>query len=151
MLTLFSEERHSIVGKRPKMDSNTLRSEDFVVVEIPFENLDRLPEEPAVYAFSLRKRIDRLRGKSNIIYMGQTRDLRNRISQYGGKWRKKNGTGHRICENIKRLGAPLKLHFIMEENLNTTRADMERRLLERFLEEHHELPAWNRSGPKIID
>lgn len=132
------------------MNSDTLRSEYFVVIVRPFENLDAVPEESAVYAFSLDRQVERLQGSSDIIYVGETGNLRNRILEYAGNWKRKGGTGHRICENIKRLGVPLKVLFKLGKNMNASRLDTEREILERFVREHHELPAWNRSGPKVI-
>lgn len=63
---------------------------------------------------------------------------------------KELGTGHRVCENIKRLNQPITLFYKQERDLDKTRKIAESSLLFDFMEEHHELPAWNRSGPKIV-
>lgn len=132
------------------MNSEYLMSKGFSVIENPFENLEVIPESPAVYALSIFRLIDRLRGKTDIVYMGMTKGLRNRMSEYAGKWKKRNGTGHRISDNIKRLNEPLSLLFKLEKNLSAPKKTIEIRLLSAFFQEHHELPAWNRKAPSNI-
>lgn len=130
------------------MDSKTLKNRGFETLESPLRNLEKIPEEAAIYVFCLKREIERLRGKTDIIYVGETSDLQNRMDEYSGNWKKRGGTGHRICKNLRRLGEHVNLFFKLAEKLNTPRREYEGQLLTEFSKEHHELPSWNRSGPK---
>lgn len=57
----------------------------FKEADDPLNKQGGLAEKPAVYALTVDKQIGRLRGKTDIIYIGQTGNLRKRMSEYGGK------------------------------------------------------------------
>jgi hypothetical protein len=48
------------------------------------KRFNRIPAEPGVYELSVSGKLDYERGKSNIIYIGSSRDLRKRIASYSG-------------------------------------------------------------------
>ena len=126
------------------MDSTVLKRKGFKKLESPLENLERVPRKAAVYALLLRRQLERVHGKTDILYIGETGDLQNRLNEYGGNWKKEGGTAHRICENLRQLNEPIDLLFKLAKNLNLPRRAYEKQLLWKFSKEHIELPAWNR-------
>ena len=128
------------------MDSRMLWSEGFKKLESPQEDLERVPQKAAVYVLCLRRQLERVHGKTDIIYIGETGDLQNRLAEYGGNWKKEGGTGHRIYESLRRLDEPVDLLFKLAERLSLSRRAYERQLLWKFSKEHIELPAWNRQA-----
>lgn len=39
----------------------------------------------------LKRQLERVKGKTDIIYIGETGDLQNRLNEYGGNWKKEGG------------------------------------------------------------
>ena len=60
--------------------------------------------------------------------------------------RRRGGTGHQICENLRHLNEPVDLLFKLAERLSLSRRAYEGQLLWEFFKEHTELPAWNRKA-----
>lgn len=128
-----------------------LAERGFQLIKNPLENLKKIPEQAGVYALSLRRKIERVKGITDILYIGETNDLRNRMKKYGGGWIKEEGTGHRICESLQRLRESVDLLFKLEENIEINKTVKEKKLLKEFLKVHHELPPLNRNGPKLLN
>ncbi|MGV9103908.1 MAG: GIY-YIG nuclease family protein [Candidatus Thorarchaeota archaeon] len=126
------------------MDAAMLATDGFFSVADPFDNLEEVPTEPAIYALCLTHKIPRLRRETDIIYIGQTRDLNNRMSEYGGDWKREGGTGWRVCQMLNELSEPIVLLFRLEEGNKNHRIVIKQELLELFETDHLELPALNR-------
>jgi len=108
----------------------------------------KLSNNYGVYIFFLSKEINRLRGKTDILYIGvATSGLRNRINRYLNP-DKKQKTNFRIKKFFEKLlsgGESINLLFI--ECCNKEEAKkLEDELLKKFEEDHWELPPFNRQG-----
>ncbi|WP_017980964.1 GIY-YIG nuclease family protein [Methanocaldococcus villosus] len=102
-----------------------------------------IPEKPGVYVLRLNKTFGRLIGKSDILYIGSTKNLRRRIWENyieGGENQK--GTAKRIHDYLTKKGYlnEVEVSWVIHENYR----EVERKLREDYENDHHELPPWNR-------
>lgn len=110
------------------------------------KNPDILPKHNSQYVYCMRlknRKVERLRGSTNILYIGKTTNLVRRfIKNY------LNGVGGLTTQRINR-------YFMKKGYLNKVEVSwcevkdykkVEKELLESFEEEYHELPCWNRQG-----
>jgi hypothetical protein len=113
------------------------------------ESLKNAPVQHGIYIFRIAqsKRFGRLRGESDILYIGSTkggRGLRGRLQQYFSP-------GHRQLTNI-RIHAMAKKHdmeiawYPCEEAGN-----LELQLFRRYFEDHDELPPLNHAGRNLLE
>ena len=63
------------------MDSRMLGSKGFKKIESPLENLERVPQKATVYVLCLKRQLERVHRKTDIIYIGETGDLQNRLNE----------------------------------------------------------------------
>ena len=105
-------------------------------VKLSEKKFHRIPAEPGVYELSISAKFDYARHKSEVIYIGSSRDLRKRIASYSGNG-VKNG----------RLSQFLKKHevFVRFHRIEHYRA-LEKALLKNFKENYGELPKCNSLG-----
>ena len=127
------------------MDSNDLRSYGFT----SWKNLSILAKNkgtsispiPGIYVFKLNKVFGRLQKMSDILYIGSTDNLYRRI--YGNYIRGSGGgTTQRIytyLNNLKYLNKT-EVSYIPSNNPKY----IEKKLLDEYEKDHHELPPWNR-------
>jgi hypothetical protein len=107
----------------------------------------QLCSDPAVYALLHEREVDRLRGRSRILYFGSTRELggtsdccRLRIYRYPN--------GPHAAEINRRIrlivdsGAHVTFHWKHMPSGDDALIE-ETRLLQLYAEEHHELPPFN--------
>ncbi len=100
------------------------------------KKFNRIPAEPGVYELSLAGKLDYARHKSDVIYIGSSRDLRKRIASYTGNG-VKNG----------RLSEFLKQHEVYVRFCRTEQyRRLERELLNNFRNNYGELPKCNSLG-----
>lgn len=100
-----------------------------------------LPEESGVYVFRLDKTFGRLVGESDVLYIGSTKNLRNRL------WR--NYIKGRGGKTTKRIHYYLmKLRYLDRVEVSWVKLgdyeSLEEKLREEYEKDHHELPPWNR-------
>jgi len=102
-----------------------------------------VPVAPTVYVIRFNRKFGRLKGESDILYIGSTSDLHHRIVENylrgrGGK------TVKRIRKYLLNKGylEVAEVSWIVTEN----HEELENRLLKEYEEYHHELPPWNRAG-----
>lgn len=131
------------------MDSDDLLESGFSEIEHP-ENWSELPKESRIYVFYVSKILERLEGKTDIIYIGETNDIRRRMKEYfkPNGWIKDRGTGHRINSKIQHYGGEVYVISKEASEDEKERRKEEQELTRAFLNEHQELPAWNRSMNK---
>jgi hypothetical protein len=108
------------------------------------DNLISVKKVEGVYVFKLNRNLSTINKKeTDIIYIGQSIDLRHRIwNEYiSGDGLKLNGTAYRLHKLIqtKYLGE-IKVGYKKCEKSK----EEEKRLLTEFVEEHDQLPSWNR-------
>lgn len=103
----------------------------------------KIPVLNGVYVIKLNKQFGRLKGTSDILYIGSTGDLNQRIivnyiQGSGGE------TTQRIHEYlfVKNYIEAVEISWV----LTNEQAQLERKLKTQYDEEHHELPPWNRAG-----
>ena len=106
-----------------------------------------LRSDPAVYALLHERDVDRMQGRSRILYFGST-------GQFGGDsdscrlriYRYPNGFHareiRRKVEMILDAGEPVTFHWKHMESEDAAAIE-EKRLLRSYMEEHHELPPFN--------
>ncbi len=101
--------------------------------------LKSVPKEPGIYMVRAEKPFCRLRGETDILYIGMAgRDLRRRLSTF---WRA-NGRNAKIrFETLKKAG--FALHYSYYPCANPR--EEERLALARFARKHLELPPLNHS------
>ena len=118
----------------------------FLVIK-NFHNYQELKAESGVYIFISNNLIQRLVGESNILKIGQTSNLKRRMSAY---FREKNP------DNLKRIKSR-QTAYRLSRYLNTTEnyylifkplpltelKDFEKNLLEQYNEIHYESPPLN--------
>lgn len=130
------------------MDSNDLLDSGFSEIEDP-KNWSKLPQESRIYAFYVSEALERLEGKTDIIYIGETSNIQRRMREYfkPNGWIKDRGTGHRINSKIQRYDGEITVVTKQVSGSSKDREE-EQKLIRAFLNDHHELPAWNRSMNK---
>ena len=98
----------------------------------------KIPPEPGVYELSVSAKIDYPKQSSNVVYIGISKNLRGRISDYLGS-AIKNARLKKFIENYEtRVRYLLTVNYIPHE----------RHLLNRFIMQYGELPKANRVGGK---
>ena len=110
----------------------------------------KLEDKSGVYIFSLSEEICRLRGKTDILYIGATSSgLKSRIDKYlkANETQKTNLRISKFCKKLLLDGKRINLLFIKCENEKDPKK-LESDLLKEFEEEHWELPPFNRQEGK---
>jgi len=115
------------------------------------------PTKPGVYVFRLpqTKALSRLKGESDIIYIGATkkgsRTLRDRLRDHLRSRDDKKDLGCRLERVIKEVG-PLQISWRQCET-HTDAIELERKLLAEYTDGHIEFPPLNRqeTGKKKSD
>ncbi len=101
-----------------------------------------VPITPATYALRLDHKFGRLRGSSDLLYIGSTSNLHFRIIEnyLGGRGDK---TTKRIRDYLFNKGylEATEVSWIITQNYEK----IESKLLAEYEKEHHELPPWNRA------
>ena len=126
------------------MDSKVLEEYGFTrwygMVEIS-KNKNIVPPQAGVYIFRLKWSFGRLRERSDILYIGSSENLYDRIvwnylERHGGK------TTQRIHNYLFKKGylKDVEVSWVITNSYN----ELESKLLGIYEEEHHELPPWNR-------
>lgn len=95
-----------------------------------------IPDEPGVYELSLPEKLDYPKGRSEVIYLGCTRDLRKRIASYSG-----NGLKNRRLRELLGQGQVM-VRFCRAVHYRA----LERQLLSNFRNHHGTLPKANIVG-----
>ena len=116
--------------------------------EIGFENWHYFHEiddnlirnKYGVYIIKLNKMFGRLIGNSDILYIGHTTNFSVRFFKNYLK-----GTGGKTTQRIHRYLINMKyIDKTMISWIETKNYDLERELRDKYEEEHHEFPPWNR-------
>ena len=101
-----------------------------------FEQPEARQAEGVVYVWATKKEISRLKGGSNVVYIGKTKDsLCNRYLKYIPL----------VCkcwdryDHIMRTYGPISIHYAKMDDLKTA----ETKLLAWYAEEHLEIPPAN--------
>jgi len=100
------------------------------------KKFSRLPDEPGVYELSLPWKLDYPKGRSEVIYLGCTRDLRKRIASYSG-----NGLKNRRLKELLGQGQVM-VRFCRAAHYRA----LEKQLLSNFRNHHGTLPKTNTIG-----
>lgn len=100
------------------------------------KKFSRIPAEPGVYELSLPGKLDYPKGRSEVIYLGCTRDLRKRIASHSG-----NGLKNRRLHEFLREGQML-VRFCRAQHYRA----LEKQLLANFRNHHGTLPKANTMG-----
>lgn len=96
----------------------------------------KIPAEPGIYELSASSKIDYLNYRSNVIYIGCSKNLRKRIAGYSGN-KLKNSRLNKFINNYD-----VFLRFCLTENYIL----VEKRLLKNFKNKYGELPKANSLG-----
>ncbi len=95
-----------------------------------------IPAEPGVYELSISEKLDYARNKSNVIYIGSSRELRKRIASYSG-----NGVKNKqLSQFLKKQD--IFVRFCRAEQYRT----LEKELMRNFKNNYGELPKCNSVG-----
>lgn len=100
------------------------------------KKFNRTPAEPGVYELSISGKLDYERGKSYIIYIGSSRDLRKRLASYSGNGIM-NGQLSRFLKKQE-----VFVRFCRTEHYRL----LEEELLKNFRNNYGELPKCNKLG-----
>ncbi len=102
------------------------------------------PSKPGVYVLRLEHSFGRLKGESDILYIGSTDNIQHRIIEnyLGGRGGK---TTQRIYYYIfrRKYLESIEISWV----ISNCPKQLEKELLKKYEEEHHELPPWNRASP----
>ncbi|MEK7674737.1 MAG: hypothetical protein AAB676_02745 [Verrucomicrobiota bacterium] len=96
----------------------------------------RVPAEPGVYELSLPWKLEYPKGRSEVIYLGCTRDLRKRIASYSVNGLK----NHRLTEFLRQ--GQVLVRFCRAQQYRA----LEKKLLSNFRNHHGVLPKANSVG-----
>jgi len=108
-----------------------------------------LPHKPGTYVLRLNRHFERLKGKSDILYIGCTEKGGTLNSRIGGFLRGTGGddrTAKRIRRNLVERGYlnHVEVSWVTTDSREKART-LEKHLLRQYEEDHEELPPWNRS------
>ena len=131
------------------MNSKSKKLQDLGIVDWHLWPIDpsNLPMEPGIYVFRFRKEFPRLRGETDILYIGSTRDngvLHDAIARYlvSDATQTTNWRINSLLTNERYQNKVEIAWSRLQENANTEK----QKLLTNFEESHDELPPWNRSN-----
>jgi len=101
-----------------------------------------LPSTSGVYVLRLKHHFGRLRGESDILYIGSTNDIQHRIIENFLKG-KGGETTQRIHDYLFSKGylESVEISWVIRDDYE----DLEKKLLKEYEDQHHELPPWNRA------
>lgn len=107
----------------------------------PLEHLKKIAGIPGVYLLRKKGKFGRLVGNSDILYIGSSTDLYQRIYE--------NYLLGRGGPTTKRIHTFLKKKNYLDETevawcSESNFKDIEKKLREKYENDHHELPPWNR-------
>lgn len=105
-------------------------------IAISERSFNRIPAEPGVYELSIDLKISYTRQKSDVVYIGASRDLRKRIASYSGKSLKND----RLVQLVK--GYKLFVRYCATKEYRA----LEKSLLRNFKSNYSELPKANING-----
>ncbi len=102
------------------------------------------PSESGVYVLRLNRSFGRLKGESDILYIGSTSDIYQRIVE-----NYLEGRGGKTTQRIRYYIFDREYLELIEISWVTSinPKQLEEELLKKYEEEHHELPPWNRTLP----
>ena len=103
------------------------------------ETLEKVPEKPGVYIVRSSKSFKRLRGRTNIVYIGMAKNLRRRVATF---WRSSGRNAKPRFEALVLAG--FHLRFFYQECQNPH--DVEQKILLFYEKKHLELPPLNHAG-----
>lgn len=103
-----------------------------------------IPKKPGVYVFRLNRRFGRLKGESDILYVGHTENLEHRFidNYYRGKGGKTTKRIHFYLVN-KGYTDHVDVSWKLTNDKQTAKA-IEEELRRKYELDHDELPPWNR-------
>jgi len=113
-----------------------------LLAEQRFGNIG-LDEFGCTYFLALKQAIPRLNGESDIIYIGQTENLRIRLSDYGNRTETQEKHLWDIINRLVSRGEFIQLFICIFPPEDMSYKDYEDKLLAEFLEQHWELPPFN--------
>ncbi len=128
------------------MDSADLAGEFSDWIDLTSQDITIVPTKPGVYAIRMKNgvRFGRLRGESDIVYMGRTaKGLRGRLRQYFNP-DPTQLTNRRVNQLMRRYD--LEVAWKEDQNPSIT----EHNLLLQYVTDHDELPPLNRQYPKTV-
>ena len=105
-------------------------------IEISKRNSHKIPTEAGVYEISIPLKIDYLNHRSNVIYIGCSKNLRKRIADYSGN-NCKNNRLKNFANNYE-----VFVRFCLDEDYRI----LEKKFLKKFLNIYGELPKANSVG-----
>ncbi len=100
------------------------------------KGFSRIPDEAGVYELSVPSKIDYVKHKSSVFYIGCSRNLRKRIASYSG-----NGLKNK-CLNEHIKSHDIFVRFFPTENYRA----LEKELFKNFKNNYGELPKANNAG-----
>ncbi len=107
------------------------------------------PEEPGVYFLRLKsgKPFSRIKGETDIVYIGSSKNLKRRFNQYYNPGRTQ-WTNRKIHRFVKEYGHDSEFFW---KKISSDRIKIEEyNLLRRFEQEHHEKPPLNGADSRIL-
>lgn len=113
------------------------------------ETVESAPGQHGIYIFrtAQSKRFGRLKGESDILYIGSTkggRGLRGRLQQYFSP-------GHRQLTNIRIHAMAKKYDMEIAWYPCAEAGNLELQLLRRYIDDHDELPPLNHAGRNLLE
>lgn len=105
------------------------------------------PKENGIYILTVDKELERLKGKSDILYIGRSRNLRNRAKfllkyflpkDFAGNWGK-----HTAREAVKKILEETDINLYIQYTTCDNCKDIETLLLQKYCQNHIETPPLN--------
>lgn len=135
------------------MDQTKLKSADLPEFKkwVDFADLpDDVPKSPGYYIFRLKgeETFKRISGETDIIYIGSSKNLRNRMNSYLHPG-KTTYTNIKINRFVKHHKHEVEVAWVEESEADNARS-YEGSLLNRFEAAHHELPPLNGASVRAM-
>jgi len=122
------------------MGSRDVTFSDWQTLE---QAVEQAPKSAGIYVMRGKdgKKFDRVRGQSDIVYIGSSKNLKNRLRQYKNHNKKVSSPTRRFKWFSKMY--PLEIAFAETSSPATM---FETMLLQLYISDHHELPPLNHSN-----
>lgn len=141
-----------MINNKQSIDNLIIDNQLFIKVDNFRDNYKELSSKGCVYIFVFKEKINRLKGSSKILKIGQTKNLNARMKRYFNvpnikdiEHKPKRQTAYRLRKFVDSRKEQEVSLFIKEyDNASTEELkNKEKRLLNLYLKEHFETPPLN--------
>lgn len=108
-------------------------------INLTEDEVRKISKVSGIYLIHFETTFSRLRGKTDVLYIGRAKDLRKRLMTFFGKGKRKA-----LCRFTRLQELGHQLYFSIEECGDYKTREVER--IRKFEEDHLELPPLNHKG-----